>query len=66
MPKSTQKAQSRGGATIAMNYWPEKLRPGVEPPISAEFEQALATILYVDIVRFTEKAARLGDRVGHR
>ena len=28
---------------------------------SAEFEQALATILYVDIVRSTEKAARLGD-----
>ena len=31
-PKSTQKPQSRGGATIAMNYWPEKLRSGVEPP----------------------------------
>jgi len=27
----------------------------------AEFEQALATILFVDIVRSTEKAARLGD-----
>ena len=27
----------------------------------AELEQALATILFVDIVRFTEKAARLGD-----
>ena len=28
---------------------------------SAELEQALATILFVDIVRSTEKAARLGD-----
>ena len=27
----------------------------------AEFEQALATILFIDIVRSTEKAARLGD-----
>jgi class 3 adenylate cyclase len=27
----------------------------------AELEQALATILFVDIVRSTEKAARLGD-----
>ena len=27
----------------------------------AELKQALATILYVDIVRSTEKAARLGD-----
>jgi class 3 adenylate cyclase len=27
----------------------------------AELEQALATILYIDIVRSTEKAARLGD-----
>jgi hypothetical protein len=27
----------------------------------AEFERALATILFVDIVRSTEKAARLGD-----
>jgi class 3 adenylate cyclase len=31
-------------------------RPGIEP------ERALATILFVDIVRSTEKAARLGDR----
>jgi len=28
---------------------------------SAELEQALATILFIDIVRSTEKAARLGD-----
>jgi class 3 adenylate cyclase len=27
----------------------------------AELEQALATVLFVDIVRSTEKAARLGD-----
>ena len=31
------------------------------PERSAELEQALATILFVDIVRSTEKAARLGD-----
>jgi class 3 adenylate cyclase len=35
-------------------------RRGVER--GAELEQTLATILFVDIVRSTEKAARLGDR----
>jgi hypothetical protein len=30
-----QKPQSRGDATIAMNYWLEKLRSGVEPPTVA-------------------------------
>ena len=34
-PKSMQKPQSRGDATIAMNYWLEKLRSGVEPPTVA-------------------------------
>ena len=35
VPKSMQKPQSRGDATIAMNYWPEQLRSGVEPPTVA-------------------------------
>src|SRR5271163_659806 len=54
-PKTMQKPQSRGDATIAMSRWLEILRSG------AELEQARATILFVDIVRSTEKAARLGD-----
>ena len=38
------------------------MRGGAEPPIAApNSKQALATILIVDIVRSTEKAARLGD-----
>jgi class 3 adenylate cyclase len=32
------------------------------PPDSLELQRALATILFVDIVRSTEKAARMGDR----
>ena len=62
VPKTIQKPQSRGDATIAMNRWLEILRSGADPPDrGVEPEQALATILFVDIVRSTEKAARLGD-----
>ena len=48
-------------ATIATNRWLEILRSGADLPIIApSLEQALATISFVDIVRSTEKAARLG------
>jgi class 3 adenylate cyclase len=53
-----QKPQSRDDAAIAIGNIAIRSRPANR---GAEFEQALATILFVDIVGSTEKAARLGD-----
>ena len=62
VPKTMQKPQSRGDATIAMNRWLEIIAIRRRPADrGADLEQALATILFVDIVRSTEKAAQLGD-----
>ena len=62
VPKTMQKLQSRGDATIAMSPWLEMFAiRSRRANRGAELERALATILFVDIVRSTEKAARLGD-----
>ncbi len=45
-----------------MSRWLKVLRSGGDRPIAApNSKQVSATILFVDIVRSTEKAARLGD-----
>ena len=57
-----QNPQSRGDATIAMNYWLEKLRSGVEPPtVAATSNKRSPRSSLLISVRSTEKAARLGD-----
>ena len=61
-PKTIPRPRSRGDAAIAMNCSPEKLRSGAGlPNPDAGLKQALASILFVDIVGSTAKAARLGD-----
>jgi class 3 adenylate cyclase len=66
--RTAQRAQDYTKAAIARrrNHRYEPLTGNIASrrrtaPRDAELKQALATILFVDIVRSTEKAARLGD-----
>jgi class 3 adenylate cyclase len=61
VPKTMQKPQSRGDATIAMNCWRDLLRSGAEPPIVTPSSNKRSPLSSFDIVQSTEKAARLGD-----
>src|SRR5271169_2625402 len=67
VPTSTQKPQSRGDATIAMNYWPEKLRSGVEPPSVAPSSNKRSPRSSLSIsFGLLKKLHGWAIRVGHR